>query len=174
LVQMDTIIHWVRKIGASCFFIGYFPFASGTVGSFATIVALWIMKDHFSFMTGPENALQYWWAIVTLTAISFFLCDRGRETFGSDDPKQTVFDEVVGQFITFFMIPLNIRTLVLGFVLFRFYDIVKPFPVYKLEELEGGIGVTMDDVAAGILANVTLMAIIWAYQWVMAYLVIGG
>jgi phosphatidylglycerophosphatase A len=169
---MDTIIHWTRKIGASCFFIGYFPFASGTVGSFATIVALWVTKDHFSFMLGPENALQYWWAIVTLTAISFFLCDRGKEVFGDDDPKQTVFDEFVGQFITFFMIPITLRTLLLGFVLFRFFDIVKPFPIYKLEEIEGGVGVTMDDVAAGILANVTLMATIWAYHWIMAYLVI--
>jgi phosphatidylglycerophosphatase A len=72
------------------------------------------------------------------------------------------------------MIPISLRTLILGFVLFRFYDIVKPFPVYRLEEIDGGIGVTMDDVAAGILANVTLMFMIWVYQWIMAYLVVGG
>ena len=167
---MDTIIHWTRKIGASCLFIGYCPFASGTIGSLVAVIALFLLKDDLSFMLGPGNALQYWWAIVTFTAVSFFLCDKGKETFGEDDPKQTVFDEVVGQFITFFMIPINIRTLILGFVLFRFYDIVKPFPVYRLEEIEGGVGVTMDDVAAGILANVTLMSMMWAYQWIMAYL----
>jgi phosphatidylglycerophosphatase A len=168
--MIDTITHWIRKIGASCFFVGYFPFASGTVGSLVTIIALFFARDHLAFMTGPENAIPYWWAIVTLTAISFFLCARPKETFGDDDPKQTVFDEVVGQFITFFMIPINIRTLVLGFVLFRFFDIVKPFPVYKLEEIEGGVGVTMDDVAAGILANVTLMFLLWSYGWIIGYL----
>jgi phosphatidylglycerophosphatase A len=168
--MIDTITLWIRRIGASCLFVGYFPFASGTVGSLITIAALFFAKDSLQFVTGPEHAITYWWAIVTLTAISFFLCGRPKETFGDDDPKQTVFDEVVGQFITFFMIPISLRTLVLGFVLFRFYDIVKPFPVYKLEEIEGGIGVTMDDVAAGILANITLMFLLWAYQWVIGYL----
>ena len=166
---MNTIVYWTRKIGASCFFLGYFPWASGTVGAAVTIAALYFGQEHLAFMLGPENVAAYWWAIVTITAISFFLTDRGKEVFGEDDPKQTIFDEVVGQFITFFMVPINLRTLVLGFVLFRFFDIVKPFPVYKLEEIEGGVGVTMDDVAAGILANVTLLFTLWAYHWVMGY-----
>jgi len=167
---MNTAINAVRKIGASCCFLGYFPFASGTVGSAITIAVLFFAKDDLAFMLGPEHALQFWWAIVTITAISFFLTDKGKEIFGDDDPKQTIFDEVVGQFVTFFMIPINIRTLILGFVLFRFYDIVKPYPVYRLEEIEGGVGVTMDDVAAGVLANVTLMFLIWSYHWIVAYL----
>jgi phosphatidylglycerophosphatase A len=167
---MNTAIYWIRKLGASCFFVGYFPVASGTVGSALTIAVLFFEKDRLSFMLGPENAVNYWWAIVLLTAVSFFLTDRGKEVFGRDDPKQTIFDEVVGQFITFFMVPINIRTLALGFVLFRFFDIVKPYPVYRLEELEGGVGVTMDDVAAGIMANATLMFSIWAYRWAMAFL----
>jgi phosphatidylglycerophosphatase A len=150
--------------------LGYIPFAFGTIGSLLTIAVLFFASGQLSFMTGPENAVTYWWAIVTLTAISFFLCDKGKETFGEEDPRQSVFDEVVGQFITFFMIPISVRTLILGFVLFRFYDIVKPFPVYRLEEIEGGIGVTMDDVAAGILANVTLMFLLWSYQWIIGYL----
>jgi phosphatidylglycerophosphatase A len=166
---MDVLIRWIRKIGASCLFLGYFPFAPGTVCSAAAVAALFIFKDDLSFVLGPQNALNYWWAIVTLTAVSFFLTDKGKEVFGEEDPKQTVFDEAVGQFVTFFMIPISLRTLILGFVLFRFYDIVKPYPVYRLEEAEGGVGVTMDDVAAGVLANVTLMFFIWAYQWVMAY-----
>jgi phosphatidylglycerophosphatase A len=167
---MNTVLDRIRKVGASCFYLGYVPFASGTVGSALTILILFFARDDLAFMLGPENAVSYWWAIVTLTAVSFFLCDRGKEIFGDDDPKQAIFDEVVGQFITFFMIPINIRTLVLGFVLFRFYDIVKPFPVYRLEEIDGGIGVTMDDVAAGVLANVTLMFLIWAYHWIVVYL----
>lgn len=170
---MDTIVHWIRKTCASCFYLGYVPYAPGTAASLATVIALFFLKDDLAFITGPENAVNYWWAMITITAISFLICDKGKETFGSEDPKQTVFDEVAGQFITFFMIPINWRTLLLGFVLFRFYDIVKPYPVYRLEELEGGIGVTMDDVAAGVLANVTLLASMWAYEWIIAYLVIS-
>lgn len=168
---MNKIVYWIRKLGASCFMLGYFPFASGTVGSLLTVAVLFFAREPLTFILGPENGVNFWWAIVTLTAISFFLCDKGKEIFGRDDPKETIFDEVVGQFITFFMVPINWRTLILGFVLFRFYDIVKPYPVYKLEELDGGIGVTMDDVAAGILANITLLFTMWAYDWVMGYLV---
>ena len=68
------------------------------------------------------------------------------------------------------MIPISLKTLLLGFLLFRFYDIVKPFPVYQMQELEEGVGVTMDDVVAGVLANVSLMIILAVYGWVKGYL----
>ncbi|MDR2727874.1 MAG: phosphatidylglycerophosphatase A [Chitinispirillales bacterium] len=166
----NPLLYWIRKAGASCLFLGYFPFASGTVGALITVAALFFAKDHIGFMLGPQNALYYWWAILALTAVSFFLTDKGKEVFGRDDPPQAIFDEVVGQFITFFMVPVNIRTLLLGFVLFRFFDIVKPFPVHSLEEIEGGVGVTMDDVGAGVLANVTLMILLGSYHWIAGYL----
>jgi len=165
-----SLLHWVRKAGASCFFLGYFPFAPGTVGALVTVVILFLFKDELSFMLGPQNALHFWWAMIALIVISFFLTDRGKEVFGKDDPPQTIFDEVVGQFVTFFMVPINIRTLILGFVLFRFYDIVKPFPVHSLEEIEGGVGVTMDDVGAGVLANITLMILLAAYHQILGYM----
>jgi len=165
-----SLVYWIRKAGASCFFLGYFPFAPGTVGALITIAVLFFAKDHLGFILGTENVLHYWWVIIALTVVSMFLCDRGKEVFGRDDPPQAIFDEVVGQFVTFFMVPINLRTLVLGFVLFRFFDIVKPFPVYKLEEIEGGVGVTMDDVGAGILANITLMILLGAYHWIIGYM----
>ncbi|MDR0306262.1 MAG: phosphatidylglycerophosphatase A [Chitinispirillales bacterium] len=164
-----SLLRWVRKVGASCFFLGYFPFAPGTVGALITVVTLFLAKDQLAFMLGPENALNFWWTMIALIAVSFFLTDKGKEVFGRDDPPQTIFDEVAGQFVTFFMVPINIKTLLLGFVLFRFYDIVKPFPVYNLEEIEGGVGVTMDDVGAGVLANITLMILLGTYHWIQGY-----
>jgi phosphatidylglycerophosphatase A len=165
-----SLLYWIRKAGASCLFLGYFPFAPGTVGALITVAALFFSIYRIGFILGPENALNYWWAMLAVIAVSMFLTDKGKEVFGEDDPKQTIFDEVAGQFVTFFMVPINIRTLLLGFVLFRFFDIVKPFPVHNLEEIEGGVGVTMDDVGAGALANITLMILLGAYHWIIGYL----
>jgi phosphatidylglycerophosphatase A len=81
-----------------------------------------------------------------------------------------IIDECAGQFLTFLFVPLTLNTLVLGFLLFRFFDIVKPFPIYKMEELEGGVGITMDDVVAGIFANLSLLAIVAGYHIVKAAL----
>jgi len=81
-----------------------------------------------------------------------------------------VIDECAGQFITFLFIPLSLKTLILGFFLFRFFDIVKPYPIFKFEALDDSLGITMDDVAAGVFANVTLMVILWGYHAVRAWL----
>jgi phosphatidylglycerophosphatase A len=63
-------------------------------------------------------------------------------------------------------IPLSIKTLVLGFFLFRFFDIIKPYPVHTMESLDGGLGIVMDDVAAGVLTNVSLLVILFGYHFV--------
>ena len=72
--------------------------------------------------------------------------------------------------ITFLLVPITLRALIAGFILFRFFDIVKPFPIYHMEELEGGVGVTMDDVAAGILANASLLVLLIIYHAIKGYL----
>jgi phosphatidylglycerophosphatase A len=90
--------------------------------------------------------------------------------FGDDDPSPVIIDEVAGQLVTFFMVPLTLKTLIAGFLLFRFYDIVKPWFVNNLQELEEGVGITLDDVAAGVLANITLVLLLLGYNWVRAYL----
>jgi phosphatidylglycerophosphatase A len=107
---------------------------------------------------------------LVLVVISIYFANNARENFGDSDPKHYILDEVAGQFITFFMVPFSWKTLLLGFFLFRFFDIIKPFPVHKLEELDEGLGVTMDDVAAGVLANVCLLATLGIYHGIRALL----
>lgn len=165
-----TLSYWVRKIGASVFFLGYFPYGPGTVGSAVTIGALWFLDNKYKSLFTPEHLVFYWGAIMLLAAVSIYLSSKSKEVFGSDDPGPVIIDEVVGQFVTFFMIPLSIRTLIVGFVLFRLFDIIKPFPVHHMEEMDGGVGITMDDVAAGVLANISLMLILAGYHWVKSYL----
>jgi phosphatidylglycerophosphatase A len=167
---MQTLIRWIRKTGATVFFIGYFPVASGTVGSAAAAVALWFLSTRFPWMFGPQHYLAYWVGCVAVVALSIFFCSRARELFGADDPSPIVFDEVAGQMITFLMVPLTMPNLITGFLLFRFFDIIKPYPVYLMEELEEGVGVTMDDVMAGILANISLLTIHFLYHLVHGHL----
>lgn len=164
---MTTFLH---KAGASVLFTGYFPFASGTIGSAVAIGTIWLLHRQLPLLFAPESAPIYWLAMLAGTAVSFALCAKASENFGNEDPSQIVFDEFVGQWITFFMIPITWRTLALGFLLFRFFDVVKPFPVYRMEEIEGGVGVTLDDVFAGILANVSLAAVLFLFDAVNAWL----
>jgi phosphatidylglycerophosphatase A len=148
-------------------FIGYFPWASGTLGSAVTAGALWWF---FCRTNAPVHAPDWWVLSLAVTAFSIIVSSRPREVFGSDDPKEVVIDECAGMVISFLFIPLSVKTLVLGLCLFRFFDIVKPFPVYKMETLEGGLGITMDDVMAGILTNISMLAIIYGYHFVKALL----
>ena len=162
--------NFFRRTGASMLYLGYFPFASGTLGSAVTIAGLWFLHNKYPLFFTPAYIIYYWAAIMIVIAVSIFLSSNSKEIFGSDDPKQVIIDELAGQFITFFLIPFSFKTLIAGFVLFRFFDIVKPFPIHKMEELDDGVGITMDDVAAGVYANISLLIILAAYHWVKGYL----
>jgi phosphatidylglycerophosphatase A len=166
----QTILRWVRRIGASIFFVGYFPVAPGSVASALMVAALWFSRDTSWYQRYFATPAAAWIASLALVAISFFLTENTADTFGEEDSPHAVIDEWAGQCITFLMIPLNWRTLLLGFVLFRFFDIVKPYPAHKLEQAEGGVGVTMDDVAAGVMANLSLFATLWIYHAIKPFL----
>ncbi|HUI91971.1 MAG TPA: phosphatidylglycerophosphatase A [Chitinivibrionales bacterium] len=159
----NPILIWLQKACATLLFIGYFPWMPGTIGSAITVGALWWF---FGRTHVPVQPLALWLLALGVTAFSTIVSSRPREVFGEDDPGKVIIDECAGQIVSFLFIPLNIKTLVLGLVLFRFFDIVKPFPVHRMETLEGGLGITMDDVMAGILTNVCMLAIIYSYHFI--------
>jgi phosphatidylglycerophosphatase A len=163
-----SLLIWVQRACASVLFLGYIPFISGTIGSAAMTAAIWWACCHRHLR--PVTALGLWAAGLAVTAFSIAVASRPRDVFGGDDPKEVIIDECAGQLITFLFIPLSIKTLILGFFLFRFFDIVKPYPIHKFEALDGGLGITMDDVAAGVFSNVTLIVILWVYHAVKALL----
>ncbi len=165
-----TILQWIRKTLSSLFFLGYIPLMPGTIGSLVTAGLLWYFRDSVAPFFMPQYAVKFCFFYIIFLAITIFLSNDSKETHGSEDSKHIIIDECAGQIITFFLHPLSWRVLLLGFLLYRFYDIVKPFPVYKFEEIEDGLGVTMDDVAAGVMANVSLFIIIWAYHVIKARL----
>jgi phosphatidylglycerophosphatase A len=162
-----SLLIWVQRALASVLFLGYVPFISGTFGSAACVFALWWTCCRTHMAVSP---LWLWAVALAVTTFSIIVASRPREVFGSDDPRQVVIDEVAGQLVTFLFIPLSLKTLILGFFLFRFFDVVKPYPIHKFEALDGGLGITMDDVAAGVFANITLIAILWGYHAVKALL----
>lgn len=164
------LIKFIRRIGGSVFFIGYFPFMSGTIASLATVGALWYFRDDVGRFFTPQYAKQFFLMYCAFVAVAIFFSNNAKDIYGKDDPKQVVIDEVAGQLLTFFLHPLSWSVLLMGFLLFRFYDIVKPFPVHAFEDLEDGLGITMDDVAAGVLANISLFIIIGLYHATKAHL----
>jgi len=162
-----SLVAWMQRALASVLFLGYIPFISGTIGSAAMTAALWYFCCRTHLVVSP---LTLWAAGLALTAFSVAVSSRPREVWGSDDPRQVIVDECAGQLVTFLFVPLSLKTLILGFFLFRFFDIVKPYPISEFESLDGGLGITMDDFAAGIFANITLIVILWSYHSVKALL----
>jgi phosphatidylglycerophosphatase A len=140
---------------ATAGYCGYFPLAPGTVGSAAGLVVyllVWWMQSPIG-----EAAL-----IAALFAAGVWAGTTAERYFGGIDPGPIVLDEVVGMLITLAFIPVGLPGAVAGFVLFRLFDVVKPFPARQLESLHGGLGVMADDAMAAIYANITLRFVMWA------------
>lgn len=130
-------------------YIGFFPVAPGTVGSAAGI-AVYLVARQFAV---PYLDLIL---IVAFAVAGTVLTRPCEEDLQCIDPGPIVIDEVMGMLITLFMIPVGWGGLLLGFLLFRALDVVKPFPARQLESLHGGYGVMADDAMAAIYANLLL------------------
>jgi phosphatidylglycerophosphatase A len=129
--------------------VGYVPFAPGTFGSAAGLLAWWLF--------GPSAARQGT-AIVVLFAAGVWsggVCERH---FHRTDPAPVVIDEAMGMLITLFLNPVGWLGALGAFLLFRIADVIKPFPADRLESLHGGVGVMADDAMAAIYANLVLRA----------------
>jgi phosphatidylglycerophosphatase A len=147
---------FVATVGYS----GYFPVAPGTVGSIAGLVfylAVW-----WSQSIAVEVGL-----IVMLFLLGIWAGTTAERYFGGIDPGPIVIDEVVGMLITLAFIPVGLSGALVGFFLFRVFDVIKPFPADRLERLHGGLGVMADDAMAAVYANISLRAVLWAMPgWV--------
>ena len=134
---------------AAGFGVGYSPVAPGTLG---TLVAIPI----YYFLSEIPSPL-YEITLIGFFFLSVWISENAEIFFGKKDDQRIVIDEVIGFLITMLWIPKTTRFIIIGFFLFRFFDILKPFPIRRLEKrLKGGYGVVLDDVAAGVYANITL------------------
>ncbi|MDR1952186.1 MAG: phosphatidylglycerophosphatase A [Elusimicrobiota bacterium] len=137
-------------IFSSVFGIGYIKYASGTFGSLAGLV-FWIFI--------PNSVSAQIIAVLIIIAASIIFANIAEKIYGRIDDGRIVIDEVAGMWVSLLFLPKTIFFLVPAFFLFRFFDISKPLFVDKLQRLKGGFGITADDVAAGVLANIILQII---------------
>jgi phosphatidylglycerophosphatase A len=135
-------------------YCGYFPVAPGTVGSAAGL--LFYLLVWWSGSPVVEVGL-----IVGLFAAGVWAGTVAERYFGGVDPGPIVMDEVVGMLITLAFIPVGLSGALAGFVLFRIYDVFKPYPAGRFEQLHGGLGVMADDAMAAVYANLTLRLVMW-------------
>jgi len=160
--------------------VGYLPLAPGTWGSLVGIgvyvVVRGLSMKLFFFEAAHHNfnLLQVYYGVIalelivvsTITLVGTWAASRTEKLSGRKDPGKVVVDEVAGQFIALIPVPFILDSAwwpaIVAFILFRFFDIVKPYPARKLESLPGGLGIMADDVVAGVYAALGVMLIVTA------------
>ncbi|MGD9628429.1 MAG: phosphatidylglycerophosphatase A [Pyrinomonadaceae bacterium] len=164
------------SLAVTTFGVGYMPIAPGTWGSMVG-VGIYFAVTHLveSFaLAFRSNIGEFGWnpflswvhsivmvALFLFTLLGIWAAGRSTELFGDLDPSQAVVDEVIGQLIVFVFVPFGIGWpfVLAGFLIFRLFDIWKPFPIDSLQALPGGIGVCADDILAGVYAGICLSII---------------
>jgi phosphatidylglycerophosphatase A len=137
---------------ASALYIGFIPGAPGTYASIATSF-IFFLVCRLSHRLVPALHLS---AVCLISLIGILAASEVSRDTGIKDPRFIVIDEVAGQLVTFLFLPATAFNLILGTVAFRLFDIWKPFPIRKLESLEGGLGIMADDLLAGVYGNLVL------------------
>jgi phosphatidylglycerophosphatase A len=140
---------------ATGFFSGYLPKAPGTWASLVAL-PLWLALSFLS-------PLSYCLTLVAVFFLGWFVTGEAEKILDQRDPGCAAIDEIFGMFITLFAAPRSWTAVILGFLLFRFFDIVKPFPVSWLDRhINGGLGIMLDDAMAGIYAFLALRLLLFA------------
>ena len=147
---MTRLAVFLATVGYS----GYFPIAPGTVGSAAGLVV-------YLLVWWTQSPIVEVGLIVALFSAGVWASTTAEHYFGGIDPGPIVIDEVVGMLITLAFIPVGWSAALAGFVLFRIFDVIKPYPAGRLEALHGGLGVMADDAMAAVYANLSLRLLMW-------------
>ena len=158
---------FARAITSACG-AGFLPIAPGTWGSAVTtaaLLAVFVIRP--SLLSGPLAAAALVALSIALGWLGVWAGDRVSAMLGDDDPSEVVIDEVVGQLLTYALLPVASHAwtltsfsvaLVAGFLLFRVLDIVKPGPIDALQNCHGGLGIMADDFAAGVVGACVMLA----------------
>lgn len=137
---------------ATFFYLGKASIAPGTLGTLGAVPVV--------ILLGLANPIVYVLGTVGIGIASVFVAQQYEHQFGVHDSRNVVIDEVVGFLVAMIWLPLTWQTLVAAFVMFRIFDIWKPFPINLIDQkVKGGVGVVLDDVVAGIATNLILHAV---------------
>jgi len=148
----------MRRLGlfiATCGYIGYVPIAPGTFGSAVGLVA-------YALVRSADSPVVEAVTIVALFLIGVWSGTEAEHHFGGIDPAPVVMDEVVGMLITLAFLPVNWTGALVGFLVFRLLDVIKPWPAGRFEQLPGGLGVMADDGMAALYGNLVMRGLMLA------------
>ena len=148
---LDRIAYFIATAG----FVGRFPVAPGTAGSVAGVAFYALLR----FAGGWELEAI---ALVATFVLGIWSATVAERLLGSKDPGPVVIDEVLGILITFAFLDLNVAGALVGFLLFRAFDVIKPYPAGRLEILPVGFGVMMDDAMAALYSHAALRLLVIA------------
>ena len=143
----------VAILSATCGYLGKSPIAPGTVGSVVGLAVWWGLD-------GQRGPVAEGGAILALLVLGIWSATEAERHFGRVDPGTVIIDEVVGMLISLAFVSVSVWGTIAGFFLFRLFDIVKPFPANRAEHLSSGWGIMLDDVVAGLYANLVLRVLI--------------
>jgi len=148
-----------HRLISTCLGIGYTPKGGGTVAAIATCIA-WYLAG----MGGNESPFIEVVTTAVILILGTWSAGKVESEWGKDSSK-VVIDEVAGMCITLLAVPVRWQYVLIGLALFRAFDIIKPLYIRRMEKLNGGWGVMLDDVLAGIYSNLVLQLIVLMKIW---------
>ena len=134
----------------SFFYLGHSPFMPGTMGSLGGLVVFFLVHN---------NDILYAFSILFLFTLGVLFAGEAEKIYRIKDPGMIVIDEACGMLLALFFVPFNLYSVILGFFLFRIFDILKPPPAKTLEKLTGSLGIMFDDIIAALYTNIILQII---------------
>ncbi|MGK0405398.1 MAG: phosphatidylglycerophosphatase A [Oleispira sp.] len=136
---------------------GCAPKAPGTFGTLAAIPFWWLFLQDVPL-------IPYLCVLIAGFAFGVYLCEQTSKDLGVHDHGGIVWDEWIGLWITYIALPIGIEWIIIGFALFRFFDILKPWPIKWLDEkVHGGFGIMIDDVLAGVFALICVQGLAYFF-----------
>jgi len=142
----------VIKMLSSFFYVGYSPFLPGTAASLSGLLI------YVFFIKG--NPMLHLALVVILTLLGFCISGKAEEIFKQKDARKIVIDDLNGMLVGLLFLPYNLKLALAGFIVFRIMDGLKPYPIYKIEKLQGSSGIMGDDLLAGFYTNITLQILV--------------
>src|SRR3989338_2742352 len=146
-----SILNFIIKTLSTFFYVGYLPFMPGIFASIAAVFLFYFVKD---------NNFLYILLTLTLIALGFLLAGRAEKIFNKKDAGCIVIDEVSGMLLSLIFIPYDIKLVIMAFILFRILDTLKPYPLDRLQNLTGSVGIMSDDIVAGLYTNIILQVVL--------------
>ncbi len=146
--KLNTFLNKVSLYLSTLIGVGRFPYAPGTAGTVVAMLIRW-------------KWTPTWWELLIVFFVGVYITSRAEKVIGTEDPPQVVWDEMLGYFVA--MYGFSPKSMVAALVFFRIFDILKGFPISRVEKLRGGWGIMLDDVIAGIESNLLLWAIVSYY-----------